>query len=98
MDIKDRNVLHFVDNQGALWALTRGDCRGRNSARIVHALAEKQLELGVGVWYEYVDSAANIADLPSRLEFSFIADLASQFNLSVTYVPSILSDALPSFI
>lgn len=98
INIQDRNILHFVDNQGALWALTRGDCRGRNSARIVHALAEQQLALRVGVWYEYVESAANIADLPGRLDFSFVADLASQFNLSVTYVPSRLSEALPSFI
>ena len=33
---------------------------------LAHLVALRHLELGCQVWFEYVNSKANIADLPSR--------------------------------
>ena len=61
-----RLILHSVDNQGSLSNLISGSSRDVSSAWLVHEQALVSAELGAGVWFEYVRSAANIADLPSR--------------------------------
>ena len=82
--LQESSLIHHIDNQGSLWALVKGDSRSANSARIVHSLAQQQFALRCRPWYEYIESAANIADLPSRLDFTFVPRLRS------TYVPMIL--------
>jgi hypothetical protein len=63
---RDSYPLHFIDNQGALGILTRGASHHRPMGRLSHQVAAQHLSLRARVWYEYVASAANIADLPSR--------------------------------
>ena len=46
--------------------MIKGYARALDGARVVHAFAALALELELDVWFEYVRSAANIADLPSR--------------------------------
>ena len=75
--LRDRLVLHFVDNQGALANLVSGSSRDVDSKRIVLASALHLSSLACRVWYEWVASAANIGDKPSRLEFDFVHVLRS---------------------
>ena len=65
-----RRVIHFVDNQGALSALVRACSRDPDTSAIAHLVAKRHLELNCQVWFEFVNSAANIADLPSRGELA----------------------------
>ena len=55
-----------MDNQGALAALVHGSSRDEPISRIAHATAASALELNAAVWFEFVPSEENIADLPSR--------------------------------
>ena len=71
--LREQLVLHFIDNQGALSNLVSGTSRDADSRRIVYASALQLARLSCRVWYEWVASAANIADLPSRDEFSFVS-------------------------
>ena len=61
-----RHVLHFVDNTWALAALVSGYATAIDSGLIVNAFHALNVGLRADVFYEYVRSAANIADLPSR--------------------------------
>ena len=64
--LADRDVISFVDNQGALGILVSGSLSNRPMARLAHQVAERQSRLKTRFFYEYVNSSANIADLPSR--------------------------------
>ena len=68
-------VLHFIDNQGVLWNLVDASSREPGCAGMAHSTALRQSRLGANVWYEYVASAANIGDMPSRGDFSYIGRL-----------------------
>ena len=65
-DLRGRRVIHWIDNTGALAAMVKGYARALRGTRLVHAFASLALDLQVNVWFEYVRSKANIADLPSR--------------------------------
>jgi hypothetical protein len=89
--LRDRLVIHFIDNQGSLHNMLTAKSRDFDSARIVHGAASALMRLNARVWYEYVPSDANIADLPSRSEWSFVERLASKrvpfVAPTLTYVP-----------
>lgn len=70
----DAHVLHFVDNTSALFGVLKGYSSVSDSARIVHAFWAMATGLRCAVWFEYVQSAANIADLPSRGDTTFVTD------------------------
>ena len=65
---RGRSVIQFQDNTAALSALVHGYASKPDMSRIVNAYHLAQFLLGVRVWFEWVPSAANLADLPSRLE------------------------------
>ena len=75
---RGRSVIQFQDNTAALSALVHGYASKPDMSRIVNAYHLAQFLLGVRVWFEWVPSAANLADLPSRLEyeafFRFVPD------------------------
>ena len=69
---RGRDVIHFIDNSGAEAGLVKGYSRDLDSARlagIFHCLAAA---LEANVWFEYVASKANLADLPSRDDFELL--------------------------
>ena len=59
-------LASLLDNQGSLGILCRGSSSHPPMGRLAHQVAARQTELHARVWYEYVASKANIADLPSR--------------------------------
>ena len=71
-------MIHWIDNTSALAGLIRGYAGSIDSARIVHAFHALNVGLRTDVWFEYVASKANIADLPSRMEFDLLRRLRAQ--------------------
>ena len=61
-----RDVVHWIDNTSACAALCKGYSGVPDSARLVHAFHAWAAGARVDAWFEYVPSAANIADEPSR--------------------------------
>ena len=70
-----RKVLHFIDNTAAVAGLTKGYSARVDSARIVHAFHAFNVGLTAEVWFEWVASKANIADWPSRGEFTYLENV-----------------------
>ena len=75
---RDREVVHYIDNSGALFGLGKGASRDVPTARLVHIFHALAAALGMLVWFSYVPSKANVADLPSRLEFGLLREMGSQ--------------------
>ena len=75
---RDRDVVHFEDNTGALFAYARGSSKDVPTARMVHMFHAYCAALGTRVWFEYVPSGANLADQPSRGEFDLLRELGSE--------------------
>ena len=65
--LKGRQVIHFIDNTSACAALVKGYASCIDSGLLVNAFHAFNVGLRADVFFEYVRSAANIADLPSRL-------------------------------
>ena len=72
-----RDVIHFVDNVGSLVGLAKGYSRDLDSSRLVHVFHAIAAATCTNVWFEYVPSAANIADLPSRGELELLRSKGS---------------------
>ena len=81
-----RKVNHFIDNTVALSALVHGYAGKPDLAKITNVFYMQALGLRASVYFDYVASKANIADLPSRREFDKLkAELAG---LDVRSTPS----------
>ena len=76
-ELHGRKVVHWIDNTSALASLIKGYSSVPDSAQIVHAFHSLNLGLKCKVWFEYVNTKANIADLPSRKEFELLHELGS---------------------
>ena len=61
-----RRVIHFMDNTAALSALANGYSRKPDLARLVNLYHVAVVALGCEWWGEWVPSAANLADIPTR--------------------------------
>lgn len=66
--IQGRKVLHFIDNTVALSALVHGYSGKPELAKMVNIFYLQMIGLRASVFFDYVPSKANIADLPSRGE------------------------------
>ena len=66
---RGRSVVQFQDNTGALSALVHGYASKPDMSRIVNAFHIAQFLLQARVWFEWIPSDANLADLPSRVEY-----------------------------
>ena len=64
-------------NTGALFGLGKGDCKDADCARLIHIFHTLCLALDISVWFEYVASGANLADLPSRGDRELLIELGS---------------------
>ena len=75
--LRGRDVIHFIDNTGALFGLAKGYSGDDDSARMIHALHTVLAAIDCNVWLEYVQSGANISDPPSRGKFELLAEMGS---------------------
>jgi hypothetical protein len=74
---RDREVVAFIDNSGALFNLSSGNSRAVDTARLVHVFHCLCAALQTQVWFEFVPSGANLADEPSRDEFGLLHEMGS---------------------
>ena len=70
--LADRDVFVFIDNDPARECLIRGLSSASDSTRYVHACRLLCAENGMAAWYARVASPSNIADQPSRGDFSVL--------------------------
>jgi len=68
--IQGRKVNHMIDNTVALSALVHGYSGKPDLAKSVNVFYLQMVRLRAKVYFDYVASKANIADLPSRYAFS----------------------------
>lgn len=81
-----KRVVNWIDNRAALSALTKGYARPSASAHSVHAFHSWNALAKSDVWFEYMKSAANPADQPSR--DLLLVDVLWQVSSDVAYVPA----------
>ena len=74
---RGRDVVLFIDNTQALYGLGKGDCQNSDCARMIHVFHVICEALEINVWFEWVASGANIADLPSRSDFRLLGELGA---------------------
>ena len=63
---RGRDVIHFIDNTSACWALVKGYSKAIDCGLIVNAFHACNLGLQARVFFEYVNTKATPAALPSR--------------------------------
>lgn len=64
--VRDSHVLIRSDNKGVVGALDAGKSRGVQSNRVLQRIVTKMMENGIWLSLEWVASADNISDAPSR--------------------------------
>ena len=64
----DRNMMHYIDNQGALYSLINGRSNDVDINRLVFIARLMLQKMRCDTWFDYVPSASNFADLPTRLD------------------------------
>ena len=64
--LSDRDVIHFIDNTSSMEGLKKGYSSKPDTALILLAFWIRVVLVGARPYFEYVRSACNIADLPSR--------------------------------
>ena len=78
--LRERDVLHFIDNTAAVCGIAKGYSSKCDSARItcIHTYHALNVDVQAQVHFEWVASEANIADLPSRGQFELLAEFGSR--------------------
>ena len=71
-------MIHFVDNTSAIYCSIKGYSSDADTAALVHLLHAVMCELDVSVWFEYVPSAENISDGPSRADSELLVNLGAK--------------------
>ena len=64
--IHGTNLVIFTDNEGTLACVITGTSENKFGARFAQLVHERCDSLGCNVWFERVNTTANIADAPSR--------------------------------
>jgi len=63
---RGRDIIWFIDNEGACSILVRGACAPEDIAGIAECTMMISIRLGARIWYEWIDTAANPSDGLSR--------------------------------
>ena len=72
--VRGRQVNHFIDNTVALSGLVHGYARKLDLAHMINAFHLQIAALDANVYYEFVPSKCNVADLPSRDDFELLEE------------------------
>ena len=70
-----RDVLHFIDNTNALYGLATGYSAAPDMVRVIRSFHIGNILGQANVWFNYVASKANVADLPPRDALHEMADI-----------------------
>ena len=88
----------MVDNTSAIFALVRGYSSKEDSAALVNIFHVVCAITKVRVLWDYIESAANVADLPSRLDFEYLASLGAGFFSIVLPPPAMWESPLEAWL
>ena len=77
-----RQIMHFIDNQGACAGLVKGYSRATDAGLIVNAFHAFNVVLRCNVYFEYVPTKANPADLSSRLGLDELRELYAELGFT----------------
>ena len=80
---RGREIIHWIDNESAIQGLKNGYSPKGDSAKLINAFHMFNAGLKADVWFEYVESAANVADAPSRLDFGLLQQMGANYKLMV---------------
>ena len=80
-----RDVVHWIDNTSAMASLFKGYTKVSDSSRMIHLFHLLSAQIQFTVWWEYVASAANISDLPSRLMFDLVISIGACYIYAIYY-------------
>ena len=90
--LRGRAVMHFIDNTVALSAIVHGYASKPDLGAMVNSLHEAMMDLRCYVWAEWVPSAANIADWPSRPDKEHLVPAtAVYFEMALPDLPTFAS-------
>jgi hypothetical protein len=64
--MRNRDVIHFVDNYGSLASLIKKRSKDPDITCQAHVLTATFIALDIRPWFEFVAFALNVADMPSR--------------------------------
>ena len=92
---RGRSAIFFQDNTWALSSLIMGYASRPDMGLVVNAFHLAQFALDARVWFEWVPSDANVADLPSREEWEAFFRILPQSVWVPTVVPPLASWLLP---
>ena len=73
--LRNQRVIHFVDNEAARLGLVKAYSPVLPSLAIIMDCLRWDYDNGCESWFSRVPSKSNIADGPSRLDFSLVIDL-----------------------
>ena len=74
-----RKVIIFIDNTGALSSLLHGYSSKPDAARLCNLFHLFAAAIGCSIYFEWVPTKANIADLPSRATMAAMRRYMSYF-------------------
>jgi hypothetical protein len=72
--LEDAWIIHFVDNDSVKAALVTGHTKSKASAALVDIACHQEAVAMSRTWYSRVPSPSNVADGPSRLEYSSMCE------------------------
>ncbi len=67
--LSGRDVILFIDNEGAREALVHGNIRSLANMGLLSQVTKAEVFLNSRTWFARVPSESNPADAPSRLDF-----------------------------
>ena len=91
--IQGAQVVHFLDNESARFALLKGVGETVSSQAMISAITRLELERQTKSWYSRVPSFSNLADDPSRNDFEWLISKGS--TSSAIPWESIVATAIP---
>ena len=86
-----QHVIHWIDNESAVYSLAKGYSGAADSARVVNLFHACVAQLGITPWLEYVGTDDNISDLPSRGEWALLETLGGSGSFRTAVIPSVSS-------
>ena len=89
------DVIHYIDNTSALYGLAKGYSSIPDSAAIIRAFHVANISLVANVWFNYVATKANVADLPSRGALAEMARALRSFLPSFSLRDDVVELVLP---
>ena len=89
-----RRVIFFVDNNAALDGMIRGYSDSKASVSILKAYAEVDDACPCIPWFARVQSAANVADGPSRLKFEELEGISGSLRTNPAVVRTLMLTGL----